>query len=33
MVKKSSMDRNTNYKLYAMVLYSEINNVFNKGIR
>ena len=24
------MDRVTDYKLYSMVLYSEINNVFNK---
>ena len=32
MVKKNSMDRVTNYKLYAMVLYNKINNVFNKGI-
>ena len=30
MVKKNSMDRVTDYKLYSMVLYSEINNVFNK---
>ena len=29
MVKKNSMDRVTNYELYHMVLYSEINNVFN----
>ena len=32
MVKKNSVDRVTNYKLYAMVLYNKINNVFNKGI-
>ena len=32
LVKKNSMDRNTNYKLYHMVLYNWINNVFNKGI-
>ena len=24
------MDRDTNHKLYAMVLYNKINNVFNK---
>ena len=30
MVKKNSMDRVTDYKLYSMVLCSEINNVFNK---
>ena len=30
MVKKNSMDRVTNYKLYSMVLYNKINNVFNK---
>ena len=30
MVKKNSMDRVTDYKLYDMVLCSEINNVFNK---
>ena len=30
MVDKNSMDRVTDYKLYHMVLCSEINNVFNK---
>ena len=30
MVSKNSMDRVTNYELYHMVLYSEINNFFNK---
>ena len=30
MVKKNSMDRVTDYKLYHMVLDNKINNVFNK---
>ena len=30
MVKKNSMDRVTDYKLYSMVLDNKINNVFNK---